>query len=139
MVVVLDTASFVSGVFWRTEAHRVLRAFAEGRILLAYTAEILREYGETAATLRKEEDLPVDPQPWLKAVEELGFEFEPASLPEKLCRDPDDNKFIACALAAGAEAIVTRDEDLLALGKPFGVPVLTPRQLLSWLAKQRKP
>ncbi len=136
MVVVLDTSSFVSGDFWRTEAHRVLRAFAEGRILLAFTPAILEEYRETACRVRAEENLSVDPQPWLNAVAELGFEFEPAPMPERVCRDTDDDKFIACAMAAGAEAIVTRDGDLLKLGKPFGVPVLTPRQLLSRLASK---
>ena len=43
MVVVVDTASFVSGVFWRAEAHRALRAFAEGRILLAFSRAILED------------------------------------------------------------------------------------------------
>ena len=50
---------------------------------------------------------------------------------ERVCRDTNDDQFIACALAAQADAIVTRDNDLLSLGKPFGIPVLTPRQLLS--------
>jgi hypothetical protein len=34
-------------------------------------------------------------------------------------------------LLAQANAIVTQDNDLLSLGKPFGIPILTPRQLLS--------
>ena len=37
MVVVPDTTSFVSGIFWRTETHQVLQAFANGRIVLAVT------------------------------------------------------------------------------------------------------
>jgi hypothetical protein len=52
MVVVADTASFVSGVFWRTEAHRVLRAFAEGRILPAYSREILHDLEQACKTRR---------------------------------------------------------------------------------------
>jgi putative PIN family toxin of toxin-antitoxin system len=138
VVVVLDTAGFISGMFWRTEAHEVLRAFAEGRISLAYSRVILDEYAETAQAVRAEERLSVDPQPWLAAIAELAFEFEPTPLPDGVCRDEDDDKFIACALAASADALVTRDQDLLALHKPFGVPVLTPRQLLSHLAKRGK-
>jgi len=138
MVIVIDTSSFVSGVFWRSEAHQVLRAFAEGRVLVAYSQAILTEYGATARTLRVEEELPVDPQPWLNAVAELGFEFEPAPLRERVCRDADDDKFIACALAARADAIVTRDRDLLVLEKPFGISVLTPRQCLRQLARDKR-
>ena len=124
MVVVLDTASFVSGIFWRTEAHQVLQAFANGRIVLAVTQSILREYARVALAVRKEEGLPVDPQPWLTAVAEMAFEFEPVPLREPVCRDVNDDQFIACALAAQADAIVTRDNDLLSLGKPFGIPIL---------------
>ncbi|MCI0537300.1 MAG: putative toxin-antitoxin system toxin component, PIN family [Verrucomicrobiales bacterium] len=67
----------------------------------------------------------------LNAVAEMAFEFGPAPLREPACRDAHDDQFIACALAAQADAIVTRDKDLLSLGKPFGIPILTPRQLLS--------
>jgi putative PIN family toxin of toxin-antitoxin system len=131
MVVVLDTTSFVSGIFWKTEAHQVLQAFANGRIVLAVTNSILREYARVAVAVRAEEGLAIDPQPWLNAVAEMAFEFEPVPLREAVCRDSRDDQFIACALAAQADAIVTRDKDLLSLGKPFGIPILTPRQLLS--------
>jgi predicted nucleic acid-binding protein len=46
-----------------------------------------------------------------------------------------DDPYLACALAANAAAIVSRDEDLLALGKPFGIDILTPRHLLTRLAR----
>jgi predicted nucleic acid-binding protein len=35
---------------------------------------------------------------------------------------------------AGAKVIVSRDDDLLALEKPFGIQILTPRELLTRLA-----
>ena len=87
MVVVLDTTSFVSGIYWRTDAHRVLQAFASGRILLAVTQPILREYARVAAAVREEEGLAIDPKPWLDSVVEMAFEFEPAPLRDAVCRD----------------------------------------------------
>jgi predicted nucleic acid-binding protein len=36
-------------------------------------------------------------------------------------------------LAAEAKIIVSRDQDLLALEKPFGIHILTPRLLLARL------
>ncbi len=99
--------------------------------MLAVTQSILREYARVAVAVRKEEGLPVDPQPWLNAVAEMAFEFEPVPMREPVCRDANEDQFVACALAAQADAIVTRDNDLLSLGKPFGIPILTPRQLLS--------
>jgi uncharacterized protein len=39
-------------------------------------------------------------------------------------RDPDDDKFLECAVAGAAEWIVTADRDLLSLGSVEGVPVV---------------
>ena len=50
-----------------------------------------------------------------------------AQLPK--CRDPDDQKFLEAALAAGAQCLVTKDHALLELSKhtrPFRI--LTPKK-----------
>jgi len=55
------------------------------------------------------------------------------------CRDPDDQKFLALALACGAEFLVTRDRALLEVGRrwkkslPFAV--VTPR---AWAAQSQR-
>ena len=46
------------------------------------------------------------------------------------CRDPLDNKFLALALAAEADLIVSSDGDLLALHPWNGIPVITAREFL---------
>lgn len=60
---------------------------------------------------------------------------EPAPLGKPRSRDAKDGPYLACALAAKAKFIVTRDQDLLALQKPFGIQIITPRELLRKLAK----
>jgi hypothetical protein len=42
------------------------------------------------------------------------------------CRDPKDNKYLELALAAGADVIVSSDDDLLALNPWRGVRIVTP-------------
>lgn len=42
------------------------------------------------------------------------------------CRDPQDDKFLALALACGADVLVSSDNDLLTLNPYQGIPVLTP-------------
>ncbi len=49
-------------------------------------------------------------------------------------RDPNDDMVIACALAGGADYVVTRDKDLLSLGAYGGIRMVTPRQFLDLLA-----
>jgi putative PIN family toxin of toxin-antitoxin system len=49
------------------------------------------------------------------------------ALPERVCRDADDDKFLALALASGTKLIVSGDKDLLAVSSWRGVIVLRPR------------
>ncbi len=48
--------------------------------------------------------------------------------------DPDDNKFLECAVAGGADYIVSGDKRLLALKEYSGVQVLSPAMFLVLLA-----
>ena len=46
------------------------------------------------------------------------------------CRDAQDAKFLALALASQAVALITSDADLLVLHSWQGVPILTPAAFL---------
>ena len=52
--------------------------------------------------------------------------FKPAELGKQRSRDISDDIFLSCALAGGAKMIVSKDNDLLDLGKPFGIEILKP-------------
>jgi predicted nucleic acid-binding protein len=56
--------------------------------------------------------------------------------PQPRRRDAKDDPFLAAALAGGARYLVTNDRDLLDLGTPFGVAILTPVQFLRILRDQ---
>jgi predicted nucleic acid-binding protein len=47
------------------------------------------------------------------------------------CRDPKDDKYLEPALVAGAEIIVSSDDDLLVLYPWRGVRILRPADYLS--------
>jgi uncharacterized protein len=47
------------------------------------------------------------------------------------CRDSRDNQFLALALAAEADVMVSSDEDLLVLHPWRGMPIVTPAEFLS--------
>ena len=77
------------------------------------------------------EEVPeVDPNPklaWLRAKAKL---LEPAPLGKQRSRDAKDDSYLACALAAGARYIISYDEVLLKLRKPFGIEIIRPAELL---------
>lgn len=56
--------------------------------------------------------------------------FEP-TVPVTDCRDPKDDKYLELALAAGAETIVSSDDDLLVLHPWRGVRILRPAAYLA--------
>ncbi len=49
------------------------------------------------------------------------------ALPEPVCEDPDDDKFLACALYSDAPMVVSGDKHLLSVSGWRGVEVLSPR------------
>ena len=49
------------------------------------------------------------------------------------CRDPNDNKFLALAKVAGADVIVSSDDDLLRLHPWCGVQVISPATFVTLL------
>jgi putative PIN family toxin of toxin-antitoxin system len=53
-----------------------------------------------------------------------------------VCRDPKDDKFLEVAIAGKADAIVSGDDDLLALNPFEGIPIITPRAFLRLLATE---
>jgi putative PIN family toxin of toxin-antitoxin system len=57
---------------------------------------------------------------------------EPQDVPP-VSRDPDDDKFLACARAARAEYLVTEDKDLLVLEEYEGTRICQPAEFIALL------
>lgn len=57
------------------------------------------------------------------------FTVQPPSL-RIVVKDPDDNKFIECAVATNAKYIVTGDSDLLEIKSYFDIEIINPAMFL---------
>jgi putative PIN family toxin of toxin-antitoxin system len=66
----------------------------------------------------------------LRVLRDAAIWFEPAVRVTD-CRDQKDNKYLELALAAGAETIVSSDDDLLVLHPWRGVRILKPADYLA--------
>lgn len=110
--VVLDTNVLVSSILFKGELAGIVDLWKGGRIVPVVSRETFDEFrkvlgypkfGLTKGEIRaiiEEEALP-----FFEVVETAGEA-------SRVCKDPDDDKFIACALAASADYIVSGDKDL---------------------------
>jgi predicted nucleic acid-binding protein len=132
---VFDAGVVLAGAGWQHEAHRCL-ALAARRIVLPYaTVETLEELRRVAQRMQAEGWFRRhNPWPTLNWYLRFARIVEPALLGKQRSRDVKDDPYLACALGVKAKFIISRDSDLLALGKPFGVEILTPRAFLSRVA-----
>ena len=124
--VVMDTNVFVSGVFFSGPPYQILQAWQEGEFELIVSREILDEYRRVGEILA-EEHPGVDLKTLLNFVLEHAKVYKSVVLKEPICEDPDDDKFIACALAGGSKVIISGDKHLLKISGYQGVEVLNPR------------
>jgi predicted nucleic acid-binding protein len=63
---------------------------------------------------------------------------EPLESVPPICRVPDDDWVIACAVAGNADVIVSGDRDLLALEQVGKVSILTAAQFFALLEKSQE-
>ncbi len=127
--VVMDTNVFVSGVFFSGPPYRILNAWQSGKFELAVSQEILDEYRRVGEVLA-EEHPTIDLNPILNFVIEHAKVYQSVKLKEPVCEDPDDDKFIACALASGCGVIISGDKHLLKVSGYQGIEVLKPREFI---------
>jgi putative PIN family toxin of toxin-antitoxin system len=127
--VILDTNVFVSGVFFSGPPYRILEAWRGGKLQLVASQEILEEYQRVGETLA-EQFAGVNFQPIIDLVTTNAEIFPNQVLPESLCEDPDDDKFIACALAGRCRVIISGDRHLLKVSGFRGLTVMSPRRFI---------
>jgi uncharacterized protein len=126
MTVVLDTNVLVSGILFTGPPHQILLAWSMGRFELVFTSDIHREYRRVASELQHQ--FPrVDLAAALDLVLVNAHAFPSAVLEGHVCADPDDDKFLACAVACGAGIIVSGDKHLVDVSGYRGIEVLRPR------------
>ena len=108
MKIVLDTNCLLRAIAGKSDYHCILTALQQGRYVLCCSNDILMEYEEMLMRF------------YAKHITEqvLNFIFysintliiAPYYKWHLISADPDDNKFVDCALNAGADYIVTNDK-----------------------------
>ena len=129
MRVVLDTNVVVSGAMWRGNPATILNAWADNHFEAVARPEILEEYEEALLVVGKKVGRLEFAERWSLVLRERLQMVEPVRKVE-LCRDPDDDKFLSCALAADAMFLVSGDKDLGVLERIGTTLIVTPGQFV---------
>lgn len=119
----------MSGVFFSGPPFEILKAWSHGRLTLVVSPEILAEYERVGQELAHEFPT-VDLVPFLELLAFKGEVISAPTLAEQVCSDPDDDKFLACALGGGIKVISSGDKALLKTSGYAGIEVLRPREFL---------
>lgn len=129
--VVIDTNVFVAAL---KNPEGTCARILESDIEILITIDILDEIKRTVAhprlniSYRKQREI-------LETLQERATVIVTVEIVND-CRDPDDNKFLECALAGNAKHIISGDEDLLALDPWRGIRILSPRAFLENYSKK---
>lgn len=128
--VVLDMNILVSALLFQGALARLVGLWKHGAVVPLISEATFREFRTVLAypkfrltrgeiqTLIEDEILPF-------------FEVVDVSEPVSgLCRDPEDDKFLACGMAGSADYIVSVDKDLCDIGKYRSIRVITASAFL---------
>ena len=133
---VFDTSTVVAAIFWpRSTARRAWTLVARRTVRPCVTSAIEAEYHDTCLAFQQTRFPDRSPLAFLGWIHQKALHCVPAPLVKLRSRDATDDPFLACALAAQAKYIVASDRDLLSLGKPFGIAIITPAELVRRLAR----
>jgi len=127
--VILDTNVFVSGVFFSGPPYQILEAWRDDKLQLVISEEILDEYRRVGKNLSSQFPA-IDLWPIIELVTVEAEIYPSPTLPEPVCDDPDDDKFLACAIAGKCKLIVSGDKHLLQVSGFKGIDVIKPREFV---------
>ncbi len=118
--IVADTNIYISALNFSGMADEVLALGRAGPILDEIGGVLARKFRWSATRVREAR----------AAIGDFTVLVHPREPVSVVREDEADNRILECALAAGADAIVTGDHHLLELRRFGGVRITTPREFL---------
>ena len=132
MRIVVDTNVIVSALVFGGLPRQVLELAAKGVCALYFSAPIQAEVERILEEKFGWSPEEIDAR--ARLLWSWGTRVRPQMSLTVITDDPDDDRILECAVAAGAQAIISGDRHLVSLGSFQSIPIQTPRQFLD-----RKP
>lgn len=135
--VVVDKNVFISS-FFGGNPRKIIDLWKSGQILLCLSSPIVNEYVDVLGRMGLNNE---------RELEELlnlfahGFHVLFTSKTPNLNiveKDPDDNKFIECAVALNSKFIISGDKALQEIKDYMGIKVQSPKQFMDDFSKMKR-
>ena len=120
--VTADTNIYISGLVFAGPPRRFLREAQAGRFRLAISDALLEELSRILRAKFAWSDEEI--REAVTLLSGCTIRVQPGERLDVVDADPDDNRVLECAVAAGSRFIVTGDGDLLRLGAYAGIRIL---------------
>lgn len=134
--VVIDTNIFISGFGWDAKPEEVLKLLKQKRIINYISLEILNELKRVVSYPK----LKFSDQLQNRILEFVFFYsevIEPTEHISHITKDPEDNKFLECAIAARAEFLISGDSHLISIAEYRAVKIVDAATLLNIILKSQ--
>ena len=128
--VVFDTNILVSALLFKGGLAGLVDLWKRGRLIPVLSRETFQEF---KAVLEYPKFSLTHQEIKVIIEEEVLPYFEVVEITDTvkgICRDADDDKFIACAVSAAADFIVSGDKDLLDMGQYKSIRIVSASVLL---------
>lgn len=133
MKAVIDTNVFISSFIGNGPPHQIVQRWVRGGFDLCLTNEIIDEYVEILCRAGLENEPEVkEVLRLIKGRGNIVFSSKPVKC-VVVKDDPDDDKFISCAVSCEAPIIVSGDSHLLTIGRYVDIDIIKARAFLNML------
>ncbi|HIA19202.1 MAG TPA: putative toxin-antitoxin system toxin component, PIN family [Planctomycetaceae bacterium] len=127
--IVVDTNVLIGSAYNQHSASRtIVTACQQGQLTLFVSPATCREYDlilPRAVRSQQQRDQ-------LTTLIRQAQQVQPLETPRVVPDDPEDDKFLAVALAAQAVSLITNDQGVLDVGSYQGITILRPSAFLDW-------
>ena len=128
-------------MLWKSSPHQLLAIAGERRDISLHTSpKLLAELADVlsrdklAAAIAATGMLPEALMRKFLSVVQI---VTPATVPPVILADPDDDHVLACALAAGADLVVSGDRHLLQLQSHRGISIVNATEALRYIERSK--
>lgn len=125
--VVLDTNLFVAA-YWNkhSASASILRSASEGEVKFLYTKQIKKE----VFFILKNINVGKHYSDYIESIFSNGRQIKPRKHVSVIKEDPQDDKYLDCAISGKAKYIVTNDKHLLKIGHYRSIRIVRPGEFI---------